>query len=167
MQISNAWHYRIKAAQEDLIEAAGRIERAAEKSGYSKSEVGRWKNRADPSLMPINAVIALEADTGMPLVTAAMAELAGRRLSDPEAERASEVSVLQTHAELMHQTGELANTMAQAIADGKVTPTEAHAVDRVVRKLETAASELRSSLATVKAMGGTSAQLRVVGDGES
>lgn len=160
----DAFLYRIKAAQRDLIERCGGIMRVVEKSGYSKSEVGRWNNASEPDLMPVGAIAVLERDCGQALVTAVLAETNGRRLSDPEAERAAEVGVLVSHAEVMRQSAELANAIAMAIADGQVTSSEAQTVDRVASGLERAASDLRASLAAIKARGGVRAGLSVVGE---
>lgn len=166
MSFSEAWFHRVKAAQRDLIKRNGGIERAAEITSISKSHMGRMNNPADGELLPLAAVVMLEADCGQPLVTAVLAETNGRRLTDPEAERAADVSVLSMHAELMRQSAELANGMAIAIADGRVTPAEAQSVDRICSSLQAATSELRAALAAIKAKGGAAAALRVVGDGE-
>ncbi|MBN9053517.1 MAG: hypothetical protein J0H80_07015 [Rhizobiales bacterium] len=162
--MSDPFLYRIKAAQRDLIERCGGIMRVESISGFSKSQVGRWNNPSEPDLMPVGAIRTLEHDCGVALVTAVLAEVNGRRLTDPVAERAEDVCVMLTHAELMRQAAELANGMAIAISDGQVTPTEAQNVDRLAAGLERAASDLRASLAAIKARGGTSAALRVVGD---
>ncbi|MFT2213101.1 hypothetical protein ACLJYM_14555 [Rhizobium giardinii] len=164
--MSDAFLFRVKAAQRDLIERCGGIERAVEITGFSKSQVGRWNNPNDPDLMPVGAIRTLEADCGRALVTAVMAEANGRRLTDPEVERQADVSIMIAHAELMRHSAELAHSMAQAISDGHVTPTEAGQVDRVASMMEKAASDLRASLAVIKARGGEKAALRVVGDAE-
>lgn len=164
--MSDAFLYRMKASQRDLIERCGGIIRVEQITGFSKSQVGRWNNPNDPDLMPVGAIRALEADCGAALVTSVLAEANGRRLSDPEAERAADVSVLLTHAELMRNSAELANGMALAIADGQVTPAEAQTIDRLASNLELAASNMRSALAAIKARGGEKASLRIVGEGE-
>jgi predicted TIM-barrel enzyme len=159
----DAFLYRIKAAQRDLIERCGGIMRVVDKSGYSKSEVGRWNNASEPDLMPVGAIAVLERDCGQAMVTAVLAETNGRRLSDPEAARAAEISVLTTHAEVMRQSAELANAVAMAIADGQVTPSEAQTIDRIASSMERAASNMRASLASVRALGGEKASLKIVG----
>lgn len=164
--MSDAFLYRIKAAQRDLIERCGGILRVEQIAGFSKSQVGRWNNPNEGDTMPLGAIRVLEADCGQALVTAVMAEANGRRLTDPEAARAADASVLLKHAELMRNSAELANGMALAIADGQVTPAEAQTVDRLASNLEHAASELRASLAAIKARGGEKAGLRVVGESE-
>lgn len=158
----DAFLYRVKAAQRDLINRSGGIMRVVEMTGYSKSEVGRWNNPSDPDLMPVGAIAAMERDCGVALVTAVLAETNGRRLSDPEEARQADVSVLTTHAEVMRLSAEVANSIAVAIADGHVTPSEATTIDRVASGLERAASDLRASLAVIKARGGTKAELKVV-----
>lgn len=160
----DAFLYRIKAAQRDLIERCGGITRVVDKSGYSKSEVGRWNNGAEPDLMPVGAIMVLERDCRHALVTAVLAETNGRRLSDPEEARKHEINVLTAHAEVMRQSAELANSIAMAIADGQVTPSEATTVDRVASAMERAASDLRASLAVIKSSGGVRSGLKIVGD---
>ncbi|MBP1850534.1 hypothetical protein [Rhizobium halophytocola] len=161
--MSDAFLFRLKAAQRDLIERCGGIIRCGDLTGFSKSEVGRWNNPNDGAVMPVGAIVVLEGDCGQSLVTAVMAEKNGRRLTDPEAERASEVSVLTSHAELMRQSAELANSIAMAIADGVVTIAEAQAADRILSTLERCASDMRASLAAIKARGGEKAALSIVG----
>ncbi len=146
-QISDAWFYRLKAAQRDLIKQCGGIERAADISSFGKSTVGRWNNATDPELMPMPAILLLEAECGTPLVTSVMAELNGRRLNDPDHEAGTTGNILSRYAEAVRQAGELMATGAQAFADGKVTPTEATQLDRVASDVERALSEFRKILA--------------------
>ncbi|MDO1582407.1 hypothetical protein [Rhizobium oryzicola] len=155
--------FRLKAAQRDLIERCGGIMRVVEKSGYSKSEVGRWNNAGEPDLMPLSAIVTLEADCGLPLVTCVLAEANGRRLTDPEEERRAESCVIARHADVMRNAAELAQSVALAIADGQVTPAEASGVDRMASALEKSVSDLRAAAAAIKARGGDKAQLHVVG----
>lgn len=163
--MSDPFLYRVKAAQRDLIERCGGILRVEQVSGFSKSQVGRWNNPSDPDLMPIGAIRVLEGDCGQALVTGVLAEANGRRLSDPDAERAAEVSVLASHAEVMRLCGDLANVVAIAIADAQVTPSEGTGIDRVASSLERALSDLRACCAVIKARGGQTAALRVVDGG--
>lgn len=164
MRLSEAWMYRVKAAQRDLIEACGTVRRIEERFNFGKSTVGRWTNGADPTLMPIEAVVALESECGIPFVTTVLAELQGRRLSDPNEDAAGDVCVMSSHAELLRSAAELTTGMAMAIADGKVTPAEAASIDKVASKMQTAMADMRSALATIKARGGVNASLRLVNE---
>jgi hypothetical protein len=156
MPISEAWFYRIKSAQKDLIERCGGIVRSAEKCSSSKTEVGRWNNQTDPDLMPLPAVLQLEADCGMPLVTAVMADLNGRRLADPDEFGATNAGVMTAHAEVVVQFGELIAKAAIAFSDGKLTPSELAGIDRNAAALERALSELRKAAAAGRGQGGLS-----------
>lgn len=159
--ITDAWHYRIKAAQRDLIARAGGIERAAKLTSLSTSQVGRLNNPRDTDVMPIHVALALEAEAGEPLVTAAMASLHGRRLAEPDGLVAAETAVLSRYGEVMRQAGELMAAGASAFADGRLTPAEAHVIDRSCSTIEAGLSDLRKALAGARATGG----VRLVGEG--
>ncbi|MBN7764026.1 hypothetical protein JF546_17085 [Nitratireductor aquimarinus] len=153
---ANARHYRIKAAQRDMISAAGGIERVAEIVGYSKSTVGRWNNGDSPDLMPLDALISLESETGMPVMTTALAELSGRRLSDPKEVADAEADIMRGYAGLCSKAGEMMAMMAEAMSDGKITPAEATAYDRRLSELEDILSACRRQAASVRGAGGFS-----------
>lgn len=151
---ANARLFRMKAAQRDLIAAAGGIERVAGIVGYSKSNVGRWNHGDSPDLMPIDAVWMLEAETGTPLVTAALAELSGRRLTDPRAEDEAAADIMRGYADLCGKASELMATMAAALADGRITPAEATAYDRRLSELSELIGTCRKQAAGVRGAGG-------------
>jgi hypothetical protein len=153
---TDAWFHRLKAAQRDLIRHAGGIERAATITSHSRSNVGRWNNAADVEMMPPAAVYALELDCGMPVFTAAMAALHGRRLSDPEEDAKRAGDVLTRYAETARQAAELMASAALALADGDVSAAEATSIDRAAANMQAALDGLRTSLAAIKAGGGFS-----------
>lgn len=161
---SDAWFHRVKAAQRDLIKLAGGIDRAAEISSVSPSHIGRMNNPRDTDLMPLSVVYALESECGVPVITQAMAELSGRRLSDPDAEHKANVNVLTSYSELMQKAAALMAAGATAMADGIVTPAEAHSMDREASSIERGLSQFRQALAVIKATGGAKAGLKVVGE---
>lgn len=150
---------RIKAAQHQLIALCGGIDECVEIGNFGRSTVGRWYDLGDPTLMPLNAVISLETHCGQPIVTAALAEINGRRLAAPDGEAASQISVMNHHAEAIVQAGELMSAGAAAFADGRVTPNEAVAIDKAAGQLERSLSDYRKALAGVRAEGG----LKIVG----
>ncbi len=150
---------RIKAAQNQLIALCGGLDDCVEIGSFGRSTVGRWSDLGDPTLMPLNAVITLEAHCGQPIVTAALAEINGRRLAAPDGEAASQINVMAHHAEAIVQAGELMAAGAAAFADGKVTPNEATAMDRAAGQLELALSQYRKALAAIRSEGG----LKIVG----
>ncbi|RWB85950.1 MAG: hypothetical protein EOQ52_20595 [Mesorhizobium sp.] len=148
---------RIKAAQAELISRAGGIDGAvATLETTGRSTIGRWNNADDPTLMSLDALIRLEAATGSSCMTAALAEMNGRRLADRDAEAAQQVSVMSRHAEAILQAGELMAAGAAAFADGKVSPNEAAVIDRAAAQLERGLAEYRKALAGIRASGGLS-----------
>ncbi|MBB3396853.1 hypothetical protein [Rhizobium sp. BK060] len=161
---SEAWFHRVKAAQRDLIKLVGGIDRAAEISSVSPSHIGRMNNARDTDLMPLSVVYALECECGIPVVTQAMAELSGRRLTDPESTYNANVNVLTSYSDVMQKAAALMSAGATAMADGLVTPAEAHGMDREAAAIEGALPPFRQALAVIKAAGGSKAELKVVGE---
>lgn len=154
--MSTAAINRIKAAQEQLIALSGGLDDPFVLANFARSTVGRWSNLGDPTLMPLNAVITLEKHCGQPIVTAALAEVNGRRLADPNAEAVAQGTVMNRHADAIIQAGELMAAGAAAFADGRVTPNEATAIDRAAQQLERGLAEYRKALAGIRAEGGLS-----------
>lgn len=160
--MSDSFLPRIKAAQRDLIEDCGTLRRIEEKFGFSKSVVQRWADSKHPDLMPIDAVRRLEEDCKIPHVTSVMAEVTGRRLTDPEQEQAAVACVMQSQAGLMREFAELVGKLALASADNHITPAEAVIGDRAAAQVEEACRQLRNAFAAVMAAGGMKTGLRVV-----
>lgn len=147
---------RIKSAQNQLIALCGGLDDVAEIGNFGRSTVGRWSDLSDPTLMPLGALMTLETHCGQPLVTAALAEVMGRRLAEPDAEAVSQGNVMARHADAIIHAGELMAAGAAAFADGKVTPNEATTIDRAAGQLEMALSQYRKALAGIRAAGGLS-----------
>ncbi len=147
---------RIKSAQKQLISACEGADSVVETFNYGRSTVFRWADVNDPTLMPLNVVLALEAHCGSPLVTSAMAEVNGRRLADPDNYARATGSVLAHHSDAIARAAELMHAGALAFADGQVSINEAVSIDRSAAQLESALSELRKALAAVRAAGGLS-----------
>ena len=147
--ISDTWFLRIKAATRELVRACGGIVAAGETAHASKSEVSRWQGATDPDVIPLTAVLALEAECGMPIVTSVMADLHGQRLTDEKP--ACAVEIAGHHAETLRHLADLISQGAAALADGRVTPAEAALLDRVAGQAEQALAPLRRALASVQA----------------
>ena len=155
----SALRYRIFGAQRDLIERFGGYKRVVDKTGKSKSEVGRWNGGADQDFMPPLVVAMLERECGYAPVTAVMADFSGRRLTDPEVERQAQHGLLSSHAEGMRRDAEYHSEFATALMDGDVSPSEAVILDRKLAARERAIADQRSALAVIKARGGVDLKL--------
>lgn len=149
--VSDAWFHRIKAATRDLVKACGGVERAADIARVGKSTVQRWYSPKDEDIIPISAVLSLEADCDMPFVTQIMADLNGRSLSDNDQVPDAAGCITTGHNKLMGKLVELTTEVVAAKADGVVTPTEAEVIDRKTAEMVQAASDFRQTLAAKKA----------------
>jgi hypothetical protein len=164
---ANAKHFRLKAAQRDLIAACGGIERAAEICSFSKSTVGRWAKIDQPEIMDPAAVDALETETGLRLWTTAW--LAGRGLKLADEDVASEGACLQSEmGAFLGAVGSLCQEWATIQADGHATPAEADSLlRRHLPEVVRAVDGLKDASAGVIAAGGASLfRSRVVGGGQ-
>lgn len=157
--ISDAWFHRVKSATRDLIKLCGGVVRAGEVAGVSKSEASRWQSATDADVISLPAALALEAECSVPLVTTAMAELQGRRVSDPR-EAAITACLLGAYTGVLTGNAELQTAMAHALSDGTVTPAEADLISRHITGTEGALVQLKQALAGIKADGAVS--LKVV-----
>ncbi|OCC05237.1 hypothetical protein BA190_10055 [Labrys sp. WJW] len=151
MSIPETSILRIKAATRDLVKVCGGVVRAGEIALLSKSEISRFQAPGSPDLITIPAALALEADCGLPLVTQVMADMSGRRLTDPEAEERQQACLASDISETLRKSAEVMTAYASAIADGVVTAAEAEAIDRVAGELGTNVLSMRRNLAAVKA----------------
>lgn len=147
-------HHLIKAATRDLIKLTGGLERASSIASISTTQLSRWQSPHHADLITLSAALALEAECGVPLVTRAMAESTGHRVVSADAEHGDVTSLLAVQATMMEAQGLLAGEVARALADGRVTPTEAESIRRVAGVLEEGLTSLRAAVARVKADGG-------------
>lgn len=151
----------VKAATRDLVKGAGGLARAAAIAGASTSQVSRWQSASDPDVIPLGAVLALEAETGLACVTAQMAAANGRALTPGQGLPATgPACVMRQHAEVVAEAAGLMAEVSQACADGRLTPAEIELIDRAAGDLDVAAERFRAQLAAAKARGGG---LQVVG----
>jgi hypothetical protein len=148
--IPDAWFHRIKAATRDLVSRCGGVVRTGDLARVSKTEVSRWQTATDPSIVPLCAVLTLEADCGLPLVTTVMAELNGRRLTEIDPDGGSVSGIVGRHAEMMRAVAEVMTTAAAAFSDGRVTPAEAELLDRSAGDLSRALDAWRGDIAAAK-----------------
>lgn len=162
----DAFHYRLKAAQRDLIERCGGINRVEKVAGFSRSQVGRWNNPNDTDHMSLVVVRTLEADAGQPVVTAVMAEINGWHIADTDDEPVAKLGLMAAHSNSLFFQADIARDIAAAIADGRVSPAEAAVIDRAVAKAVQGYEELRASLAEIKARGGEAVSLQFTGEGQ-
>lgn len=128
--------WRVKAATRDLIKRAGTIERAAEITGLSTSQLHRCGSNSsehESSILPLLAVFLLEADVGRPIVTEVMAAATGSDVTREEGEYTSG-PVPVDFTETLGAVAGLCSETARALEDGVVSGTEALRICEAVVK---------------------------------
>ena len=152
----------IKHAQNELVKACGGIDSAKLLCSYGRSTIGRWADVGDPSLMPLSVIRTLQKSCGLPVVTAALAALDNRTLSDPVETSGTSQNVLTAIAETFVAVGALNISYGEALADGKVTLNELSDLDRRLAHLVQSAMSARKATAAGRADGG----LSIIGGGQ-
>lgn len=162
--LTNAWFHKLKAANRLLIKKNGGIEDASEICSLSKSQIGRCHADSDTELLPIPAVLRLEAECGDPCVTRVMAGLHGCKLSDPEATNPDGTCLLRGSLDVGSAANEYQRNASIAYSDLKVTANEARQGMRDLETLIEQANEQKNRYAEIIAKGGeSSAPLKIVG----
>ena len=152
------WLFRVKAATRDLVRHAGGLVRAGDICGYGKSSVDRWGSTDHVECIPLGAALLLEAETGAPLVTTAMAEINGRGLG-PKGEGGGG-GFIAAHIDLARQSAEYSAAVADAMEDGVITPNEQKIIDREAADVHRAAARVQDTVA-----GAAGEAIRLVGAG--
>ena len=140
----------LKKHTEALVKDVG-IEAACTLTGKSKATLGRYYSDSPEHahrFMPVDSVAALEAKSGYPHVTSALAELGGASLSYDESRRNSEdrggvnadvIALSQRFAMLMGE-------YQQSIQDGIITVNEAKRLLKETVALQTVLIEMKLHL---------------------
>ena len=139
--LSLDWLYQVKAATRDLIRHAGGLVRAGELTGFGKSTIGRWGQTDQPDTIPISAVLILERETGTAFVTAIMAGVNGRTVT--ERAEAAPADLMQAVARAAKEGADVLSATAAAMADGVITPNEARTIERETDEAREAYTDLQ------------------------
>jgi len=160
MALPRGWFPRIKAAQIALIARLGGIKYACQFTGLSNGQMGNYNNRDHPAIMTLQVITVLEAEAGAPLVTEAMAEVNGYRVSSPDgsggvATAAAQVAdVFRCNNAILGKVGTLAVAVADALDDGRLTSNELAHLSKQTAPLRELLAQLDMILAHGKADGG-------------
>lgn len=162
--LTNAWFHQLKAANRLLIKKNGGIEASADVCSLSKSQVGRCNADSDTELLPIPAVLRLEAECGDPCVTRVMAGLHGCKLTDPEEINKDGTCLVRGSLDVGSAANEYQRNASVAFSDLKVSNHEARQGMTDLDKLISEAMEQKARYAQILAKGGeASPALKIVG----
>ena len=128
----------LKKHTEALVKDVG-IEAACELTGKSKATLGRYYSDSDEHadrFMPVDAVAALEAASGYPHVTSALAELKGVTMSYDTSRSNSEGEINSDVIKLSQRFALLMAEYNQSMADGIITINEAKRMLRETTALQ-------------------------------
>jgi hypothetical protein len=164
--MTNAWFFRVKAANRMLIKHNGGIEACAEITSLSTSQVGRCHSDKDTDLLPLSATLRLEAECGQPYVTRAMAELNGCQLIDPRERGADGRCLMRDNAEFQQRNSEMQAGLYAAAADNVVTPAEALRSLKDLQETKRKLADVETGLTEIIAKGGQKGDLKLVYGGE-
>ena len=160
IDLPRGWFSRIKMAQYLLIKRLGGVKYACLASGVSNGQMGNYYNLDHPAIMPLQVITVLEAEAGLPFVTEAMAEVNGYRVSSPDpggndADDATHVAdVFRCNNAILGKVGSLVTAVAEALADGKLTPNELAHISRQTAPVRELLSQLDAVTASGRDEGG-------------
>lgn len=139
--------YRVKAATRMLVSKAGGIVIAGEIVGRGKSTVDRWGDPNSEEMIPLLAALSLQQQTGLNLVTQAMAELQGQKLA-PHASSTPAAHFLITQARIAKEAADFSSAVADALADGVISPNDQERLEKEASELSEALADGRNELAS-------------------
>lgn len=142
-------HGYLKKHTEALVKDVG-IEAACELSGKSKATIGRYYSDAvehADRFMPIDVVAALEAASGFPHVTSALADLRGITMAyDGTKRNATSQGINSDVVALSQRFAMLMGEYNNAISDGKISINEAKRLLRETLSIQQVLLEMKLNL---------------------
>ncbi|KFC73218.1 hypothetical protein FG93_01962 [Bosea sp. LC85] len=155
MNKRDAWFFRVKAANRDLVEMCGGIARAAEIAELSSAQIGRCANIESDDLLSARAKAKLEADIGRPVVTRVEIELLGWSAHQVAlAPAADESCPHRAISRISAEMGDVMSAYIEGCRDGRFSPADAAIVAKELSDLAKAVEAGRLSSAALCARGG-------------
>lgn len=127
-------YLRLKTSFSDLVAQSGSGRILARELGRARHQVfSEWGSKSMMERFPpLDVVADLEAKCGAPVMTETLADLSGYLLVEmPKADPTIDGLSL---ADIARKTGELIAEIADALADGEVTPDEARKLRKINRE---------------------------------
>jgi hypothetical protein len=127
-------HLALKAAYRTLLKlAGGPVHASQEITRADPGRLSRYGNPSEPMFAPLDVIRDLEADLGEPIVTRALADQSGHVLVRKRPATKS-VDFDQHLACIAKELSDLVSGIAQAKADGTITPSEVEAIRVQIRE---------------------------------
>lgn len=145
---------RLKRAVRDAIHICGGVDGAAATAERSRSVAGDWNNLSHAAFPPLDCAMAIDeiaVSRGMlpPITTALAREMGGVFVPHIDA-IADEGTLSGMVMRLSKELGDLAGSMAQALADGDINSTEAEGSLKELEDMSRLIAQLRGQLETIR-----------------
>lgn len=147
------WFYRIKTATRALVKFIGTQDDAGAVAQVSQSQIQRWVDPRQPDLITLSAAMKLEAETGMSCITEVMAAQNGHHLVNADGTRVPSC-VVTGFAGVADEFGDLATRVAEALADGTISPNEHTAISDALASLAQAVAKAQGASGRIRAVAG-------------
>jgi hypothetical protein len=145
-------HLVLKAAYRTLLKAAGGPSYAAQEiTRTDPARLSRYGNPNEQMFAPLDVIRDLEAHVGEPIVTRVLADQAGHVMVPKKAATKS-VDFDQHLACIAKEMSDLVGGIAQAKADGTITPAEIEAIKTQIREGYEAIANFEADLDRVEAV---------------
>lgn len=134
---------QLKRATEKLVKSLGGIEAAADILSKGVSTVGRWTTKHDRESINLIDLHELEANADEPLVTMALARLAGGVFVPLPSASIDGAGLREKVIAIAEELGDVSQRVREALADEVMKSREADAVERELDDLIARASEAK------------------------
>lgn len=138
--LPEADYLALKAALRRLVRSAGGQESASAVTRVDHQRLSKYGNASQPMQAPVDVIADLERDTGLPAVTQVLAQIAGYDLVPRAAGSGAAIHPTKMLADIGRESADSMRVLADAIADGVVTPREAVDIRRELLELSAAVS---------------------------
>lgn len=129
--LSRPQYLSLKAATRALVAANGTQQQAAAVTRLDQSDLSRGGSNSLPDrFLPLDVIADLEAASGEPIITRALAELSGCVLIEPALDEEASETLSREVGHSAQRFGELMTNYGQASADAVITPDEARQIAR-------------------------------------
>ena len=149
--LRDEFFFRIKTATRSLVKLIGTNEDAGAVAGVGKSQMHRWCDPNTGDLITLSAAMKLEAETGMSCITEVMAAQNGHHLVSADGTRVP-TCVVSGFAGVADEFGDLATRVANALADGVISPNEHTSISDALSKLAHAVAKAQGASGRIRSV---------------
>lgn len=137
--------YAFKAAVRRAVKIAGGPNAAVDFVRVDAARLSRYGNADAPEFAPVDVAFELDRAAGDHVILRAWADLCGFDLTPRNVDGHVAADLTVAAGQVARESGELISATIEAAADGKVTPTEAKAIDEAAADLQEKVIDIREA----------------------